>query len=262
MDITDIDISEFLESEEKVELSKKLCEEAKEFMASCGKEVLEVYRIEKFKPTMQPKDTYGKFHIGDSYVVLKKGDKEYDIHYWHGDECTADEMGSSAAFTVQLSGVLPMPSSHHLEEQAYEGDMFMSYFKKTGIEYLPGGIESGFNIVTEKVFEPRFLQCKGERYPRVFQVDMKASSVNEGDVFILDMNEKIFFWPGKDCNVNEKCKGLEVVTNMRKSERHCKAEIYFPREDDKVDEEFWGHLGGKPATINPATPDDEVENDD
>jgi len=27
-------------------------------------------------------------------------EKEYDIHYWHGKECTADEMGSSAAFTV------------------------------------------------------------------------------------------------------------------------------------------------------------------
>ena len=90
-------------------------------------------------------------------MVLKKGDKEYDIHYWHGKEATSDEMGSSAAFTVQLSGVLPMSSSHHLEEQMYEGDMFLSYFKKTGVEYLAGGIESGFNIVGEKKFEPRLL---------------------------------------------------------------------------------------------------------
>jgi len=52
MDVTDLDISEFLESEEQIEKSKKLIEESKAFMASCGKEPLEVYRIEKFKPTL------------------------------------------------------------------------------------------------------------------------------------------------------------------------------------------------------------------
>jgi len=73
------------------------------------------------------------------------------------------------------------------------------------------------------------------------------------------MNEKIFFWPGSECNVNEKMKGLEVCTNMRKSERHCKAEIYFPKESAEVDAEFWGHLGGKPDTINPPTDDSGAE---
>ena len=221
MDITDLDISEFLESEESVERHKKLVEECEAFMKSVGQEPIEVYRMEKFKPTKQPDDTYGKFHEGDSYVVVKKQDKEYDLHYWHGKECTSDEMGTSAAWTVQLSAVLPMSSRHHLEEQNYEGEQFLAYFKPNGVEYLPGGIESGFRKVEEKVFEPRLLQVKGERYPRMFTVEMKADSLNEGDVFILDMNEKIFFWPGEECNVNEKMKGLEVVTNMRKSERHC-----------------------------------------
>lgn len=157
MDITELDISGFLESEEQIELSKKLIAECDVFMKSVGKVPLEVYRIEKFKPTLQDKETYGKFYEGDSYVVVKLNEKEYDIHYWHGKECTADEMGSSAAFTVQLSAVLPLASHHHLEEQLYEGDQFLSYFKKSGVEYLPGGIESGFNIVKEKVFEPRLL---------------------------------------------------------------------------------------------------------
>jgi len=56
-----------------------------------------------------------------------------------------------------------------------------------GLSYLPGGIESGFRDVTgPKVFNPRLLQCKGERYARVFEVDITADSINEGDVFILD----------------------------------------------------------------------------
>ena len=52
MDITELDISGFLESEEQIELSKKLIAECDVFMKSCGKVPLEVYRIEKFKPTL------------------------------------------------------------------------------------------------------------------------------------------------------------------------------------------------------------------
>jgi hypothetical protein len=46
--------------------------------------------------------------------------------------------------------------------------------------------------------------------------------------------------------VTEKMKALEVATNIRKSERHCHAEIYFPRENATVNKEFWDHLGGEP----------------
>jgi hypothetical protein len=52
MDITDLDLSEFLEKEESSELSKKLVAESEAFMKSCGKKPLEVYRIEKFRPTL------------------------------------------------------------------------------------------------------------------------------------------------------------------------------------------------------------------
>jgi hypothetical protein len=50
---------------------------------------------------------------------------------------------------------------------------------------------------------------------------MKSESINEGDVFILDMNMKIYLWPGNDCSISEKSKALEVCTNMRKTERHA-----------------------------------------
>jgi len=156
-----------------------------------------------------------------------------------------------------------MGSNHHLEEQMYEGEKFLSYFRKTGVEYLPGGIESGFNDVTKpKPFTARLMQVKGERFPRVFNVDMVADSVNEGDVFLLDKNEIIYFWPGKSCGVTEKVKALEVANNIRKSERHCKCEIVYPREDATLDKEFWDNLGGMPASINPPVPDDAASMDD
>ena len=51
-------------------------------------------------------------------------------------------------------------------------------------------------------------------------------------------------------------KGLEVTDNIRRDEKHCRAEIRYPREDDQKDLEFWTILGGKPAQINPPTPDE------
>jgi hypothetical protein len=57
--------------------------------------------------------------------------------------------------------------------------LFLSYFKG-GIEYLEGGIDSGFNHV-EKVHKKRLLHLKGKRNVRVREVPISASSLNKGD---------------------------------------------------------------------------------
>lgn len=124
---------------------------------------------------------------------------------------------------------------------------------------MPGGIESGFTEVKKKEIKPRLLQCKGERYARVFEVPMEANSINEGDVFLLDMDTKIYFWVGEQCSVNERHKALEVANNIRKFERHCKCDILYPKTDDDADAEFWKILGGKPAKINPPISDAAAE---
>lgn len=78
-----------LYSEQLSEYSAKLREKADAFFASAGKAPLEVYRIEKFEPVAQDPDHYGKFYDGDSYVVVKKNNVDYDIHYWHGRNATS-----------------------------------------------------------------------------------------------------------------------------------------------------------------------------
>ena len=52
MDITNLDLSEFLEADEQEAKNKELAKLAEEFLKSCGKENIEIYRIEKFKPTL------------------------------------------------------------------------------------------------------------------------------------------------------------------------------------------------------------------
>jgi hypothetical protein len=167
-------------------------------------------------------------------------------------------MASAAAFTVQISDILPLPSKHHLELYAEETQLFLSYFKG-GIFYLEGGVESGFKHVEPKTYEPRLLMVKGKRYPRVFPMKLEANSLNEGDVFILDLGMKLYFFPGVEANVNEKVKGMEILFNIKNSERGGLPTHYYPREDETYGTEFWEALGGKPAQINPAIPDEGVE---
>jgi hypothetical protein len=191
-------------------------------------------------------------------VIVKKTDKrqDFDIHFWHGNEATADEKGSAAALSTIISDyVKPTASRHHLEEQEYETDLFMSYFKQ-GILYKPGGIESGFKKV-EDTFEPCLYLVKGKRYPRAFPKPLTADSLNDGDCFLLDMNDKIYLWYGSQSNIHEKQKCVELSDLIREGERQSKCTKYFPSQDGgAIEEEFWAHLGGKPAKINPPVPDE------
>ncbi len=89
------------------------------------------------------------------------------------------------------------------------------------------------------------MVVKGKRYPRVFEVPVTSDSINEGDVFVLDMGLKIYYWAGKECNGHETLKALEIAQNIKENERHSKAYLFYPRDVGGVPEtEFWAALGG------------------
>ena len=58
--------------------------------------------------THWPKDEYGKFYNGDSYIILntyKDEDSDallYDVHFWIGQYSSQDEYGTAAYKTVEL----------------------------------------------------------------------------------------------------------------------------------------------------------------
>jgi len=73
---------------------------------------LQIWRIEKFKVVSWPKQEYGTFYSGDSYIVLntyKKKDGDalaWDVHFWLGKYTTQDEAGTAAYKTVELDDLL------------------------------------------------------------------------------------------------------------------------------------------------------------
>lgn len=130
------------------------------------------------------------------------------------------------------------------EVQGNESAQFLSYFKSNGgVEYLPGGVQSGFRKVERDVYPTRLLHLKGKRTVRVTEVPVAASSLNSDDVFILDKGLKIFVFNGPTANKFEKTKGIEVATRIKGDERGGRADIILLDVDTR-NAEFWGHFGG------------------
>lgn len=126
---------------------------------------LELWRIENFEAVKQP-ECSGKFHVGDSYLVLKTNEKGFALHFWIGNETSQDELGAVAYKAVELDAFLgggredcsfsciyisfpsspPSHQNHHhyhhhhcmigpvqyRETQDCESSLFQSYFKNTG----------------------------------------------------------------------------------------------------------------------------------
>lgn len=225
---------------------------------------LELWRVEN-RGIVKQRQANGKFHTGDSYILLSTtqqragGALSWAIHFWLGAETSTDEQGIAAYKTVELDDALGGGPVQHREVQGNESQAFLALFKSFGgVEYLPGGIESGFRHVDRDAHTTRLLQVKGKRTVRYWEVPLSNASLNTGDVFILDAGAKIFIYNGATANKYEKLKGIEVATRIKDSERGGKPVLVFLDESPE-DPEFWGALGGRINVTNAGAPDEAVE---
>lgn len=181
---------------------------------------LKIWRIVKFQVTDWPKEDYGKFFDGDSYIILntykKNADSEdlnYDLHFWIGKHSTQDEYGTAAYKTVELDTFLDDKAIQHREVMGHESPMFKSYFKT--ITTMQGGADTGFKHVLPEEYRPRLLHFSGKgKKIEVKEVPYLRSSLNSGDVFILDMGMQIYQWNGAQSSGLERHKAAEYLQNM------------------------------------------------
>ena len=217
---------------------EKMCKEAaadgEPQWANAGKKPgLEIWRIEQFKVKPWPPSQYGEFHRGDSYIILHtyKAEQQagvrttrtpdqksflglaWDVHFWIGSQSTQDEYGAAAYKTGELDNKLRGGPVQHREVEGAESDLFCGYFPK-GVRYLKGGVASGFNHVETKgeSREPVLLQIKGSPPSFVVrQIRLKRTSMNSGDVFIMDCDDAIFQWNGSSASAHEKAKARDLA---------------------------------------------------
>lgn len=224
-----------------------------------GDEVgLQIWRVENkrtesdtpdFGVACWPKEEYGKFFKGDSYIMMNtymggetKDKKMYDIHFWIGAESSQDEYGVAAYKTVELDDLLGGDPIQHRECMDHETDLFMSYFPD-GITLMEGGIESGFRKVGAKVYDAKLLQVSKQGSSiKVFEVPCTIDSLNTDDCFVLDAGAKIYVYHGAEASPFEKNKSTSYGENLE-SERGTGCE----RVD--VDAKFWEMLGGSISDV-------------
>eukprot|EP00731_Ephydatia_muelleri_P013622 Em0007g932a len=199
---------------------KKASAETETAWKDAGKKLgLQIWRIVKFKITHWPKDDYGKFFNGDSYIILntyKKPESDellYDLHFWIGQYSTQDEYGTAAYKTVELDTLLDDKPIQHREVMGFESDLFKSYFST--ITILEGGAETGFRHVKPQEYKPRLLHFHGDKSGvKVVEKPLNKHYLDSSDVFILDMGLKLYQWNGKTGNKDEKYKAAEYLKSI------------------------------------------------
>ncbi|KAI1501561.1 hypothetical protein F5X99DRAFT_198425 [Biscogniauxia marginata] len=207
-----------------------------------------VWRIEDFQVVPWPKEQYGEFHEGDSYIVLhsykvgSKGGQEklgHDIFFWLGSKTTQDEAGTAAYKTVELDEFLHGVATQHRELQREPSDDFVALFPR--IRILSGGVRSGFtHVETDKAPEDTVTLLRIFTHPSsakqraanavvVYEVEPTWRSLDEDDVFVLERGGKIWVWQGRNCTPMEKAKAAQVVHDMTLA-KHADVEVLSQSE--------------------------------
>jgi hypothetical protein len=102
---------------------------------------------------------------------------------------------------------------------------------------------------------------KGRRAIRVREVPLSHTSLNSGDVFVLDDDKTIYVWNGSAASRMEKAKGVEVAIHIKDDERFTRATIVVLEENKDADGcgTFWEALGGKGPVKSAAEGGDDAE---
>lgn len=210
-----------------------------------------IWRIERFVVKAWPRSQYGKFHTGDSYVILhtfrpdpSQSTLHHDIHIWIGQESSQDEYGTAAYKMVELDDALGGAAVQHRQVQGRESDEFLAYFDHNSITYLAGGVETGFRHVqpNNQDSTPRLYHIKGRGSTlRLTEEDVRRDALNEGDAFILTAgDDRVWLWLGKSANHDETTKGMEIARKL------CtKGSVQTVHDVDDEAPEFWSHLPDK-----------------
>merc|ERR1719350_1007229 len=79
----------------------------------------------------------------------------------------------------------------------HESATFKGIFNS--VNYLKGGIESGFRHVDTDTYLARLLRVQRQgKHTLAIQVECRREEMNTGDCFILDEGRSIYIWDGPD----------------------------------------------------------------
>ncbi|KAM0550618.1 hypothetical protein ACHAPJ_008876 [Fusarium lateritium] len=203
-----------------------------------------IWRIEQFEVIPWPKEKYGQFYDGDSFMILfsekissNDGTEKlvHDIYFWLGQHTSQDEAGTAAYKTTELDEFLKGSATQHREIQEAPSDDFLALFPRISIR--SGGTRTGFRHVEEEEEKQEILTllrvfknpAAGANGVVVYEVEPTWKSLDDTDVFVLDVGDKIWVWQGKGCSPMEKAKAAQIVHDMTIA-KHSEVEVVSQTE--------------------------------
>lgn len=241
------------------EKQKALADKQKEWDGAGEKPGIQVWRIEKFRVKHWPKEEYGTFFAGDSFIVLdtykEEEELKYNVHFWLGQNTSQDEAGTAAFKTVELDDKLGDLPVQMRQVQGHETKDFTRLFPDMNI--LEGGVDSGFNKVKPTEWKTRLYHVYGKgKKVKVKEIALTVENLNNNDCFILDKGTTLYnFYPSR-ASVWEK-RGAVKKAGTIADKRHgkCSHKLILdwnekPYEQcDKDEKAFWDEFGGKPEAL-------------
>ena len=192
-----------------------------------GKGDLTVWRIENFERAPWPRDEYGHFYAGDSYVVLykykdaSKRDAAF-IYFWQGRDSSQDEKAAAALQAKALDDEMGgWPVQVRVVQGKEPNHFFMIFQGKMVVHH--GGKASGFKNAADKTdvvagAEPALYHVRGTSAynTRAVQTALQAASLNSGDCFIAVVpGQSAYLWEGKFSSHEERSFAASVMLQVR-----------------------------------------------
>ncbi|CAF1325577.1 unnamed protein product [Rotaria sordida] len=205
----------------------------------------EIYRIEQFKMIPYPESMHGIFFAGDSFVIqYTYNDQQHSytlIYFWLGHHSSQDEQGAAAIGAVELDKKINGTGTIIRVVQDKEPLHFMAMFHGHMIIFKHGK-RSGFRNLqyydenTSENNDTYLLQVRGlSKYDtKAVQVDLRASSLNSNDCFVLFTSQYVYIWCGKGSTGDER-EMSKVVASSKSKEPIM---VFEGQEKD----EFWSHF--------------------
>ena len=192
--------------------------------------ILIVWRIEKLKLKKWPKERYGTFYEGDSFLVfcIKSQEEKY-AHVWTGKESTKDEIYYVSYKVLQLDQKLENNLEIYYESQEKESELFKSYFEFFTV--VKGGIDDDLEKFKNQQYKAKLfhVHSRGAKL-QSREVTINKKNLDSGDAYLLDTGLKIFIWTGKKSNSFEKFH-MGCLAQKIKDLRHNKVTIITIYED-------------------------------
>ncbi|XP_067892908.1 scinderin like b [Heterodontus francisci] len=210
-------------------------------MVDDGSGKVQIWRIEEFDKQPVDPSSYGQFYGGDCYIILYTyqlgGREKHLIYTWQGKKATKDELGASAALTVNLDDQMQGSPVQVRVTQGQEPPHLLSLFKdKPLIVHLGGTSRKGGQspAAPHRLFH---IRKSSTGATRAVEVTCEAQSLNSNDTFVLKTPQVTYIWKGLGASAAE-LKTAQYVNTVLGGNA-------IQVQEGNESEDFWKALGGK-----------------